>query len=282
MASSKLLAAALSATLLCISQAVAASRAVEAAAPIAPLNCSSFNASAIKLITFDVFAALMDTPDSLVTNVAAVFPSFSQDQLQSFVGDWLDAYGFWFGKTFPSNALPEPFPWVIENSLVTILASRNLSVPRGSPTWDQLVSSWARLAPWQGVADTLHVLQQNGYKVAALSNGDAATLRQATSVFAQHSPPVYMDACPFSSDWPLGAFKPLPQIYYQALAALGGNSSSPHYLHVAGSSIDAYGARSAGLFAGLSNGETPMPGPQPCFVIANLTMLPAVLGIKRV
>jgi phosphoglycolate phosphatase-like HAD superfamily hydrolase len=247
---------------------------------INPLNCSTFNATNIRLITFDVFAALMDTPTSLLTNVGAALPALSAAEVESFVNDWLDAYGLWFGKTFPANALPQPFPWVISDGLSAILAARNLSssVPQGSPTWNALMTSWSRLTPWDGVADTLAKLQKHGFRVAALSNGDTDTLRNATSIFAQHQPPVYMDEGPFSSDWPLGAFKPLPQIYYQALPYVNGNNAS--YLHVAGSPIDAWGARSAGLFAALSNGEPPMAGLQPCFLLANLTMLPAVLGIR--
>ncbi len=50
-----------------------------------------------------------------------------------------------------------------------------------------------------------------------------------------------------------------------------------HVMHVAGSGIDGFGARSYGLFNTLLYDHAD-PGPQPCFVLSNITQLPAVLG----
>jgi hypothetical protein len=91
------------------------------------VDCSTFDPSSIHALTFDVFAALMDSPDSLVTNVAAALPALSPSDVDTFVGKWLDAYGYYFGKTFNQTTQgPEPFTWVIHTSLVTILEVRFL------------------------------------------------------------------------------------------------------------------------------------------------------------
>lgn len=60
----------------------------------------------------------------------------------------------------------------------------------------------------------------------------------ATSVFF---PTLTVDAV-YSSDYPVGVFKPLPGIYAQVAEQYGMEA----VLHVAGSAIDAFGARSYG------------------------------------
>jgi hypothetical protein len=42
-------------------------------------DCSEFDPSQIKLVTFDVFAALMDLESSLLRNVAQTLPTLSSD-----------------------------------------------------------------------------------------------------------------------------------------------------------------------------------------------------------
>ena len=78
----------------------------------------------------------------------------------------------------------------------------------------------------------------------------------------------------FSSDYPVGAFKPSMEMYHQVLQRY----PATEVLHVAGSPIDARGAREAGLFSALLHSE-PASGLQPCFVLANITMVPPVLGL---
>ena len=45
------------------------------------LNCSQFDPAKIKLITFDVFGALMDTPTSLLHNVATLLPELETSEV---------------------------------------------------------------------------------------------------------------------------------------------------------------------------------------------------------
>merc|ERR1711998_743591 len=106
------------------------------------------------------------------------------------------------------------------------------------------------LVPWEGTALVLNELSAAGYEVAALSNGDAETLRTAWSVF-KHAPASHI----FSSDFPVGSFKPLAPIYEQVSVATG--LTGEEWLHVAGASFDASGARSAGMLSALSWSESP-------------------------
>jgi len=237
------------------------------------VDCSTFDPSSIHALTFDVFAALMDSPDSLVTNVAAALPALSPSDVDTFVGKWLDAYGYYFGKTFNQTTQgPEPFTWVIHTSLVTILEGFGLNgtVPVDGPVFSTLMQAWSNLTPWPGTAETLALLQSKGILLAPLSNGDHNTLLRAVSTFL---PQVNMTGPVFSSDYPVGVFKPLGPIYAQVAEAFG----IDHVMHVAGSGIDGFGARSYGLFNTLLYDHAD-PGPQPCFVLSNITQLPAVLG----
>jgi hypothetical protein len=71
---------------------------------------------------------------------------------------------------------------------------------------------------------------------------------------------------------------PLLSFFFSFLTQVLKNFAPEEVLHVAGSGIDALGARSFGIFAALSWSQ-PEPGPQPCFVLKNITDLPAVFGL---
>jgi len=236
------------------------------------LNCSSFDPQQIKIITFDTFAALMATEASLSTNIQTLLPELNASAVQAFVQDWVGVYGSYFGTSFnPATQAPEPFTWVIRTGLVEVLTNFGLitQYPVGSSVFELLAVSWAHLTPWPNTAKVLRLLQSK-YLVAALSNGDHDTLVTATSAFF----PEVQLAGVYSSDYPVGVFKPLPGIYEQVANEYGFGS----VLHVAGSSVDAWGARSYGIYAALL-GEAPQPGPQPCFLLKDITYLPAVMGL---
>lgn len=138
------------------------------------LECSQFNASSIKIITFDVFAALMNTYPSLLSNVGTMIPQANASVVESIVGDWVGVYGDWFGRVFnASTQQPQPFIWVVRTGLTSILAAHGLAndIPTDSPQFNALCAAWAHLNPWPSTAKVLRQLQSR-YKVAALSNGD--------------------------------------------------------------------------------------------------------------
>lgn len=218
----------------------------------------------------------MDTPDSLVANVGALLPSLSSSQVTGFVNQWINVYGSWFGKTFnQTTQLPEPFTWVITTGLNQCLASYGLTsqVPAGSDTYNALLRAWSRLTPWPFTGGTLQFIQESGFKIGVLSNGDYNTLYTAQSVF-QRTNNVTMDVGPFGSDYPVGAFKPHGLIYKQ----LTNQYPIESILHVAGSPVDAAGARTYGLYAALLH-NTNNNSTGACFNLQDISLLPAVLGL---
>jgi phosphoglycolate phosphatase-like HAD superfamily hydrolase len=243
-------------------------------APVPP--CASFNASRIRLVTFDVFAALMDTVTSLEASVAALLPPANASLARPIVSDWVSDYGGKANSVFdPLVAVPNPFPYTICNGLEGVLAARGLLAsvaPRGSPLFDRLVEAWGELAPWPGTGDVLAALTARGIGVAPLSNGDRPTLERATSVFWRtHG--VNMSHI-FSSDFPVGAFKPQARMYDQVLALY----PAEEVLHFGGGAGDANGARAAGMLSGLVRGAPAAAPDPPCFELSDISQL---LGATR-
>ncbi len=72
------------------------------------LDCSAFDRSKIQLVTFDVFAALMDSSTSLADNIASLIPlgSLSADVIEQIKNEWINKYASFAGKAFtPSETL---------------------------------------------------------------------------------------------------------------------------------------------------------------------------------
>lgn len=73
-----------------------------------------------------------------------------------------------------------------------------------------MLRAWSDLIPRNGTREALARLAPR-FMIAPLSNGDRNTLTEATRVFL---PDVKMSYI-FSSDYPVGVFKPLAPIYAQ-------------------------------------------------------------------
>lgn len=239
------------------------------------LDCASFDPSRIRLVTFDVFAALMDVYSSLHESVPAILKpaGVSEADAVAFADKMVSAYGKYAGHAFTEAATDgqEPFEYVARKSIAAIAAEMNVDAPAGGQVFGRLLRSWGNLTPWTGTAEVLQALQPH-FQLAPLSNGDANTLTQAVSVFY---PAVNMSYV-FSSNFPVGAFKPQPAMYRQLLDR--SRLAPDEILHVAGAPGDGKGARDFGLFSALLH-NAPLPGVQPCFPLANITLLPAVLGL---
>lgn len=81
----------------------------------------------------------------------------------------------------------------------------------------------------------------------------------------------------FPSDFPVGSFKPDSAMYHQVQSTTG--ITYENMLHVAGANIDGWGARKAGLYSALTS-LVPYPHlPLPCFLLKDITDVPAVLGL---
>lgn len=67
----------------------------------AVLDCATFDAAAIRLVTFDVFAALMDTPSSLSLSVNELLsPYLNATRTHDFAMGMLDGYSSYANHTF--------------------------------------------------------------------------------------------------------------------------------------------------------------------------------------
>ena len=209
------------------------------------IPCSALNVSALSVVTFDLFGALMLTDSSLEHSIARLVPSLSPRQVADFADEWLEAYASYFGKSLPPSLTHQPFQWIIRTALVKILASLQLSksIPEGSATFEALVAAWGDLQPRPGATELLTKLSQK-YQLGLLSNGDSNTLRAALRVF----PPSVNVSLILSSDYPVNCFKPCSDMYAQALAAVHGDLTK--VIHVAGSAFDTHGARTFGIFSG--------------------------------
>jgi len=243
---------------------------------ITPLDCRTFNASRIKLVTFDVFAALMDIYSSLYRNVPQAAPFLNSSQAQYFANQMVAMYAAYVNHVFTTAETRgmEPFDYVAEKSITSIVQQMHLEVkiPVNGTVFRDLVATWGNLIPWQGTTEVLTQLAQRGFQLAPLSNGDFVTLSRATSIFRPGANMSFI----FSSDFPVGAFKPQPAMYAQLSQRSG--LRPDEILHVAGAAIDGQGARLYGLYSALLH-DTPLSGVKPCFPLANITLLPAVLGL---
>eukprot|EP01040_Poterioochromonas_malhamensis_P001238 gene1238-1313_t len=245
------------------------SKKVESAKTI---SCDTFDPKKIKLVTFDVFAALMDLDSSLLKSVAEIMPGWSSDQVSTVVSKWESGYSSYAGTVFDESVTgPSPFQWMLKTTLDSILKELNLTVT--DEEYAALIAAWSKLIPWPGTQGVLEQIYAANFTIGALSNGDKGTLTNAMTVFQPTVKFTYI----FSSDFPVGSFKPDEAMYDQVLYGQG--YTAEEILHVAGASQDGWGARKAGLYSALLRSrQYPLP-PHPCFLLDDITDLPAVLGL---
>lgn len=238
------------------------------------LPCSLLNVSALRVVTFDLFGALMLTESSMQNNIASLLPSLSSADVEEFTGLWLSAYVSHFGETLSPSLTHQPFQWVINSSLVDILKVFKLSstVTPGSTTFNALLSTWGNLQPRPGATEVLAKLSTK-YQLGLLSNGDKGTLQAALRVF----PSSVNVSLILSSDYPANCFKPCSAMYAQALDAVRGDLTQ--VLHVAGSAFDANGARTFGIFSGVSGPSELDTSPEPCFAVDDIKQLLSIFNV---
>ena len=221
--------------------------------------------------------------ESMLQSVAKILPQYNSSQVSELVYSWESAYGAASGTIWEQSQTGAfPFSWLISSSLEEITQDLMMNLTRSE--FNELVSAWGQLTPWEGTQEALEVLAKANLDIGTLSNGDWRTLQSDVSIFASPVSFKYI----FPSDFPVGAFKPQPAIYEQTLA-LGYDISE--ILHVAGGSGDASGARDAGLFSvflaktyrnrgrNLFADTADQKSTQPCFVIDDISELPAILGL---
>jgi len=219
---------------------------------------AEFSPDDIELITFDFYAALMNTSYSIQEDCLAILANtFPQATILNLVDNWMSEYDSLEqinsllqdrGVQWASDDL---FLLMLQTTLEGTLQLMGLSL---SPDlFDQVVDTFNRLKPWENTLFTLLQLRNatkmvDGqsvprFKLGVLSNGDESGLSRAVQVLQ-----------PFTFDYILcsttagGYFKPSLQFYEQVLPILGDGDKRKH-VHVAGAAFDALGAKLFGLNA---------------------------------
>jgi 2-haloacid dehalogenase len=193
-----------------------------------------------RLITFDVYTALFDVE----SGVSAA--------IRETCGEGVDALPLaraWRAKQLEyaqvSNSLQRgriPFRVITRRSMDYTFARAGVSL--STEQREALAQAWDRLPPWPEARATLLELRGRGYSLGLLSNGDEEMLRALARAMG-----VDFDAV-LASDH-AGHYKPHPSMYLLPRQRLG--LADADVLHVAGSSTDVLGCKSAGLACAWSN-----------------------------
>ena len=193
-----------------------------------------------KLVTFDVYSALVDIEGSLLPLVRPICGTDAEA---------LSFIRLWRSKQLEAaqlvNSLEQgyiPFSLLTHRALTYAIARTGMTV--GDAKVHELVASWYRLQPWPEAAETVRAINALGRPVALLSNGDEAMLRAFADTFDARFDHV------FASDH-AGKYKPHPAIYALPSRALGLQPND--ILHVAGSGNDVIGCKHAGLACAWTN-----------------------------
>ena len=161
------------------------------------------------------------------------------------------------------------FTTVTREALAYAIEALELAVPDVEAA---LARSFRELGPLPGAAELLTRLRAAGVRTAVLSNGDPDMLADALSHAGLAA--LLDDVI---SVQPLGVYKPAPQAYAMATAALGLDAAE--IVFVSGNAWDAAGAASAGLRAVLIEPAPAPPERLPGAPIARVRGLIDVLGV---
>ena len=194
-------------------------------------------AADIRALAFDVFGTSVDwctsvtaaldsaaavkmaslSSSSSSSNSSSSAPATALTRLSSvdwaaFAQEWRDAYG-----AFTSGFVPGVTPWKDidthhRDSLVALLAVRQLDGVFAPAEIDRLAQVWHDLAPWPDAAEGLSRLGAR-FVTAALSNGNRALLADLDA-----TGPLGFQRLISAADF--GAYKPHPAVYRGACDAL--------------------------------------------------------------
>lgn len=194
----------------------------------------------VRLVTFDVYTALLDYEAGLLGPVAnACKPG----------ADVAGLVRMWRARQLEyaqiSNSLQRgrvPFRVLTRRALEYAFARAGQAL--AAPDAEDLTEAWNRLPPWPEAAAILAALRSRGHELAVLSNGDEKMLCAVTQAAGLRFDHV------MASDH-AGHYKPHPAMYALPTQRLG--LQPAQVLHVAGSSTDVLGAKLGGLRCAWSN-----------------------------
>jgi 2-haloacid dehalogenase len=194
-----------------------------------------------KIVTFDVYMALLDIQGSLV-------PVFA-DALGLSEADAGPMVRLWRAKQMElaaiSNSLGQgrrSFRECTRLGLDYVLASNGLDL--GDQPRRDLVIAWDRMNPWPEAKAVVAEVKRRGYTTAILSNGDQDMLDAVAGDFGADMDYVL-------SSETAGFYKPHPAVYQLPARVL--DIAVADTLHVAGSPNDVLGAGAFGMTCYWSN-----------------------------
>lgn len=197
--------------------------------------------SKFKLVTFDVYMALLDIEGSLTPVVSNAF-SLPEASARGFVRTWRAKQ---MERAAISNSLGKGrTSFRAATAMALDYAAGQAGVDMDPQDRARLIEAWDRLTPWPEANAVVSKVKEMGYATAILSNGDRDMLEAAADAFAPGFDHIL-------SSEQAGYYKPHPAIYRLSKTELG--IESEHVLHVAGSPNDIIGAVSAGLACIWSN-----------------------------
>ena len=221
-----------------------------------------------RLITFDVYMALLDIQGSLIP-VFADAAGVDQKRASAIVATWRSKQ---MERAASSNSLDNvhtPFRHCTALALDYVCSRHSLTIK--SDRRDLLVQAWATLTPWPEADAALAAVKAKGYEIAILSNGDQDMLESVATQFTTDFDHVL-------SAETARNYKPHPSVYALPESVLGVRKEDTW--HVAGSANDVLGAVSFGMTCVWSNksGDALLdPAYPPTHHINNLAELPSLL-----
>lgn len=201
-----------------------------------------------KIVTFDVFSALLDIQSSLTAMVQKTLRMSKADAAQ-FSRTWRQVQ---MSRAAASNSLGKgrtSFKDCTRLGLDYALGKTKKKVD--AATRRKMVNAWGTLTPWPEAPAVMQAIKKKGYATAILSNGDQDQLDSVARVFG----PGAFDHV-LSSET-AGFYKPHPSVYELPTRVLG--LGSKDILHVAGGAGDVLGAAAYGLTCYWSNRTGDLP-----------------------
>lgn len=194
-----------------------------------------------KLVTFDVYMALLDIEGSLVPVVEKSL-GLSNAAAVAFVRTWRAKQ---MERAAISNALDKERTAFRDATSMALdyVAGRN-DIDLSPDLREGLIKAWYGLKPWPEADDVVGAVRAKGYQTAILSNGDQAMLEAAAGSFQAGFDHIL-------SSETAGKYKPHPAVYDLPTKELG--IAKQDVLHVAGSANDVLGTVAAGMACVWSN-----------------------------
>ena len=189
-----------------------------------------------KLLTYDVYMALLDIEGSLVPVVETAL-GLNTETATTFVRLWRTKQ---MERAASSNSLGKQRTSFRECSALALdycVGRHNLKL--STETRNKLVFAWDTLKPWADADAAIAAVKAKGCQTAILSNGDQDMLEAVASNF---SPNTFDHIL---SSETAGHYKPHPAVYTLPTTIPG--IAEKDVIHVAGSSNDVLGAIAAGV-----------------------------------